>query len=84
MNDTSPEIAEKVREMMQQKSPEERFKMGSSMHQMSRYLVTQAILRECPDISPARLRQELFLKFYGEDFSPIEREKILKYLEQQS
>lgn len=80
MDDTTPEIAEKIREMCRSRSPEERVRMGASMNAMSRYLVTQAILRDNPEISQAGLRQELFLKFYGSDFGQEEREKILEHL----
>lgn len=80
MDDTSPEIAAKVREMFAKKTPQERFEMGCSMNETSRYLVTQAILRENPQISKAGLRQEIFLKFYRDDFNDIERQKILDYL----
>lgn len=80
MNDTSPEMQEKMYELISKKTPEERLKMGWSMYETSKYLVTQAILRENPSISEAELRQELFLKFYGNDFSPEESKKILEHL----
>ncbi len=81
MRDTSPEMEEKMYELIRKKTPEERIKMGFSMLAASKLLVTQAILRDNPHISPAGLRKEIFLKFYGNDFSPEEREKILRYLE---
>ena len=82
MDDTPLEIKKKVCEMIREKSPTERVMMGCSMYATSRYLVIRAILEEYPDISPARLRQELFLRFYRDDFDPIEREKILQHLGQ--
>ncbi len=82
MNDTSPEITKKMCEMIRMKTPEERFRMGCSMNDTSRYLVKCAILRENPDISPVALRQEIFLKFYGDDFNPVEKQRILDYLAQ--
>jgi hypothetical protein len=81
MDDTTPEMAEKMREMMRQKTPIERWEMGSSMFDASQELVTRFILEENPGISAAELKQELFLKFYKDDFSPAEREKILKHFE---
>ena len=33
MDDTTPEMAEKMRELIRAKSPIERLKMGSSMHE---------------------------------------------------
>lgn len=80
MDDTSPEIAEKMREMMRSKSPVERYKMGWSMYETSKFLVTRAILENNPNISEVRLRQELFLKFYGSDFDLAEQQKILSHL----
>ena len=81
MNDTSPEIAQKVREMFSQKTPEERFIMGCSMYDTSKYLVTQAILRNNPGICPLELKKELFLRFYGDEFDLAERENFFAHLD---
>jgi hypothetical protein len=81
MNDTSPEMDEKMRQMIQLRSPSERAMMGLSMYATSKKLVTDAILRDNPDISKADLRKQLFLKFYGNDFTPEEQQKILFHLE---
>jgi hypothetical protein len=43
MNDTTPDIAKKMREMIQMKTPSERIKMGFSMYETSKYLVARAI-----------------------------------------
>lgn len=80
MDDTTPEISEKIREMIRGKTPLERLEMGCSMFETSRQLVTRAILEENPQISEKGLRQQLFLRFYGDDFDEQEREKILHYL----
>lgn len=82
MDDTSPEIAEKLREMYAKKTPFERHQMGWSMWLTSKQLIICAILRENPNISKAGLRREVFLRFYGEDFNLEEREKIIAHLEQ--
>ena len=55
--------------------------MGCEMYETSKYLVTRAILEQEPGISEVNFRKEFFLKFYGDDFGLIEREKILKHLE---
>ncbi len=81
MNDTPPEVTKIMCEMMQKKTPTERIMMGCSMYQVSKRLVTEAILRENPNISKTELKQQLFLKFYKDDFSPEEREKILRWFE---
>lgn len=81
MEDTSPEIAKKMCEMIQLKSPLERAQMGSSMHETSKYLILRHLLLENPNISKADIRKALFLKFYRDDFDPESRQKILKHLE---
>lgn len=80
VKDTSFEMEEKVREIIRQKTPQERLEMASSMFALSRQLVIQAILRENPDISDSALRQEFFLKFYGQDYEEEELQKILTAL----
>ena len=77
MDDTSVLIKQKMREMIQAKSPQQRLKMGCSMFDFSRQLVTSAILRENPDLKPSQLRAEIFLRFYGDEFSQGEKEKII-------
>lgn len=62
-------------------SPVERMLMGASMTAAYRQFVKRAILENNPQITEAGLRQELFLKFYGDDFIPEEREKILAHLD---
>lgn len=80
MDDTTPEIAEKMHEMIRNKTFLERAEMGCSMYQTSKQLIIRAILEENPSISEISLRQQLFLKFYGNDFNEEEKEKILQYL----
>jgi hypothetical protein len=80
MKDTSPKMTEKMKELMLNKSPEERLRLGCSMFDFSKELVTNAILRERSSISAPVLRQELFLKFYGSELDTRQREKILKHL----
>ncbi len=77
MDDTSPEMAAKVRELMQTKTPEERLQMSWSMHYLSKKLITNAILRDNPTISEADLKKEIFLRFYGDDFGEEEKQRIL-------
>ncbi len=80
MNDTSPFMEKKMREMVMAKTPFERLVMGSSMYETSRYLIERSILENDPLISKEKLREEIFLKFYKNDFSAEECAKILKHL----
>jgi hypothetical protein len=63
------------------KTPLERLKMGSSMYETSKFLITRAILENNPHISKSEFKKEFFLKFYGNDFNSADLEKILAYLE---
>ena len=84
MNDTSPEITEKINELFKEKTPLERLRMGCSMYDMSRSLIAYAILRDYPAISKAHFRKAIFIRFYGNDFDPAEKERILQHFEQMS
>lgn len=55
MDDTSPDIAQKIREMIQMRSPIERLKMGCSMYETSRYLIIRGIMEKNPHISKSAL-----------------------------
>lgn len=80
MNDTSPEMERKHREMLLQRSGAERLKMGSSMFATARALVIASVLEKEPSASPARVREQLFLRFYGHEFGAAERERIGAWL----
>ncbi len=80
MKDTSPHIEQKFREMLMARSSEERMMMGFSMFDTAKKIVISSIKNEDPDISLEKLREKIFLRFYGSDFSEFEKEKILAYL----
>jgi len=76
MNDTSPEIERKYRELLLRRSGAERLKMGCSMFATARALVIASVLEKEPLVSPATMRERLFLRFYGTDFETEVRERI--------
>ncbi len=81
MRDTSPEMEQRYRVMLLQRSGVERLKMGCSMHATAQALVRASILEKDPQASPEALRRALFLRFYAQDFDPQSRERILRALE---
>lgn len=81
MKDTTPEMEERFRQMLMARSPEERLKMGCSMHETARRLVIASLLQGNPNATPADLRRGLFLRFYGHEFGPEETARILEALE---
>jgi len=77
MNDTNPEIAARYRNLIMRKSGEERLLMGCSMYDTARKIVLSAIHNNHPGITNAEIKREIFLRFYGLEFNPAEREKLL-------
>jgi len=80
MNDTSTKIKQLYTEMLLSKSPLERLRMTSRMYDSVKKLATSGLLRERQHIDPSRLRGELFLRIYGNDFSVSERERIVEQI----
>lgn len=73
MNDTTPEIAEKVHEMMMARTGAERLIMGSAMFDLARKIVLASLPK---DLSDEELKRRLFERIYGQ---PLE-----KFLEDES
>lgn len=80
MKDTTPEIESLFNQMMMNKTGQERLKMGFSMFEMARKQVLASILNQNPNADPKEIRKQLFLRFYGQDFTPEECEKILSQI----
>jgi hypothetical protein len=77
MNDTCPEVESRFNEMMMKKSGQERLKIGFSMFNMARSQVAASITMYKPDADINDIRSGIFLRFYGDEFAPDERAKIL-------
>ena len=80
MNDTSPEMERRYRRLLLDRSGEARLLMGDSMYAAARALVRASILSATPDASPAQLRQQIFLRFYGHEFDAAALGRILAAL----
>ncbi|MBI3630198.1 MAG: hypothetical protein HY217_11605 [Candidatus Rokubacteria bacterium] len=80
MNDTPLEMEQRYRAMLLQRSGAERLKMGCSMFATARALAVASVLETEPSASPARVRERLFLRFYGADFDADARARILARL----
>ncbi len=63
MNDTSPEIAELVRQKLMARTGAERFVMGARMFDAARTVVLASLP---PGLSPLEIRQQLFERLYGQ------------------
>lgn len=82
MNDTPPKIKRIYDSMMMKRTPQERIRMMSNMFDSAKLIAISSIRTTNPNISDKDLRCKLFLHFYRNDFSPLQREKILAYLQQ--
>ena len=78
MNDTSPKIRQLYNEMLLSKSPLERLRMASRMYDSAKKLAILGLLKNRKHLDPSRLRGELFLRIYGNDFSVTDRERIME------
>ncbi len=67
MNDTTPEIAEKVHEMMMARTGAERLITGSAMFDLARKFVLASLPKE---LSEEELKRRLFKRIYGQ---PLEK-----------
>jgi hypothetical protein len=75
MKDTSEKMERIYNEMMMKKTAEERVKMCFSMLNTARRIVLSTIKDK------RNWRKEMFMRFYGDEFNPKQKEKILYALE---
>ncbi|HUU18429.1 MAG TPA: hypothetical protein VMW72_14865 [Sedimentisphaerales bacterium] len=80
MFDTHPDIAVRYRELMMRKTGQERLVMGCSMYDTAKRIVLSAVRNRRPGITDAEIKREIFLRFYGQEFSEADREKLLSAL----
>jgi hypothetical protein len=62
MTDTSPEIAELVRQRIMSRTGEERLIMGARMFDAAREMILASLP---PGLSPEELKRQLFQRLYG-------------------
>lgn len=71
--DTSPEIAERYRRMLMARSGDERVQMGCDMLDAAIEMFFSTLP---PGLPECERRAQLFLRFYGREFSEVERDRI--------
>jgi hypothetical protein len=76
MTDTPDFIYKKQFEIIFSKTPKERFLMGFEMIESVKRIVENSIRREMPNISDIDLRVSVFKRYYQNDFTPPQLEKI--------
>ena len=76
MTDTPDFIYQKQFDIIFSKTPKERFLMGFEMIESVKRIVENSIRRETPTISDLDLRVAVFKRYYQNDFSTVQLEKI--------
>ena len=79
MNDTTPEVKKIQDRLFAKLSGEERLLMGLEMFETARKIVLSSFPEKLPE---NEIRKRQFLRFYGNDFSDEEKEKILKRMDE--
>jgi len=80
MFDTHPDVAIRFRDLMMSKTGQQRLLMGCSMYDTAKKIVRSAIYNNRPEITEEEVKKEIFLRFYGKEFSRTDREKFLSAL----
>ncbi len=82
LSDTSPEMKKQYYALLMQRSGEERLKMGCAMCDVAKAVVRSSILNENPGLTQGELKEKIFLRFYGLDFSESQKQKIIAGLKE--
>ena len=80
MNDTPPDVDARLDALMAARSGSDRVRMACDMFALARALAVAGVRSADPGISDAALRLKLFERFYWDDFSPGERDRIIEHL----
>ena len=80
MNDTLQRMAARYEEMIMARLPEERLRMGCSMFDTAKQIAKSAIFARKQRTSPAEVKKEIFIRFYGQEFNEIQKQKVLSGL----
>ncbi len=78
MTDTPEPIIAVMAQRMRKKTGEERLRMGFSMFDFAKMLMTVSQ----GSLPTSEMRKAVFLRLYGNDFDEVSRAKILRHLEQ--
>ena len=80
MNDTAPDVQEKLNALFAQRSGSERVRMVCEMFDFARSLIAGNILDTDPHISPTELRVKIFERTYGDDVDSVTRARVIARL----
>jgi hypothetical protein len=77
MNDTPLSIEKRMSLMIMSRTPVDRLRMASSMFDTGKKLMEAGLQNENGSLNKAQLRAQMFLRLYGESFTPAEIKRIV-------
>lgn len=80
MKDTSDKIWSRYNKIMMQKTGEERLLMGCSMFDAAKEIVRSSLISKSPNLDTQSLKRNIFLRFYGHEYSEAELNNIIMSL----
>ena len=78
MNDTPKSVTKRISEMLASRTSAERLKMASGMFESGKKLLRAGLLQENKNLTEMQLREKIFTRLYGEDFSNKEIHQIFR------
>ena len=81
MSDTTHDILSKQREILLSKSSGERFMIGDEAIAFGYMVVENSIRQKNPGISEMDLKIDVFRRYYGNQFTSEETEKIIQSIQ---
>jgi hypothetical protein len=76
MRDTTPEIQEIYHAMLMARTGPDRLRMGCDLFSTAKELVASSLAKKRPE----EVREDLFLRFYGSEFTSAVRARIVSRL----
>lgn len=80
MRDTPPDIEQRISQMMQSRTPEERLLMVNDMFHTGKALVLASLSAQRQELTPEQVRAQLFRRMYAADFTEEELATICAQL----
>ncbi|MBN1979989.1 MAG: hypothetical protein JW795_00550 [Chitinivibrionales bacterium] len=77
MRDSSPDIEQRMTRMMAARTPADRLRMACSMFDAGRKLMIAGLLEENGNLTKAQLRARIFIRLYGDLYTPQEIHNIV-------
>lgn len=78
VKDTSQDILDLQNKMFNSLRPEQRIEIMLSMCETARQIVLSSLPK---GLSPKEKKKQLFFRFYGDDFSKEEKQKIIEHID---